>query len=195
MSKANNSSSSNTFTERLERLMNLSGLEIAGFAEFTGVSESHIYALLNGTRELTIEIADKIALGFNFKGWQLLKLDYKLTNTVRKAPILLKFYKENKGVHDYFITTRDDRKAAYFIENELLISDLFDKPVYVWEVREACAASGRKYTSKRVSQILNYLVSTKKLKSKKKPIKLKNGAVGTRIVDVFFRPSLVKRNN
>ncbi|WP_276503206.1 helix-turn-helix domain-containing protein [Terrimonas pollutisoli] len=157
-------------------------------AEFTGVSESHIYALLNGTRQMTDDIADKIAVGFNLRGSQLLNPSYKLTSKIRTTPLLVKFYKENKRVHDYFITARSDRKTAHFIENDLLNSTLFNNPVYVWEVRKACEASGKKYTSKRVSQILNYLVTIKKLKSKKKPIKLKNGTPGKRAVDVFYKP-------
>ncbi len=68
--------------------------------------------------------------------------------------------------------------------------NVFNKRAYVWEVRDACLRERRKYTSKRISQILNYLVIKKKLEKKKMPIKLKNGSYGTRMVYTFIKPHI-----
>lgn len=187
MANKNSSGYSKTQGERIQRLMKLSGLELIGFAEFTGVSESHIYAIINGRKELTEKTADKIAASFGLHGYQLLDSGFKLTKKLSNTPSLNKFYKENKRVHDYFINTRIDRKVAYFIEHEILTKKTFNNPFYVSDVRDACFESGKRYASKRVSQTLNYLVEMGKLKSKKAPMKLKDGTLGMRIIDVFFK--------
>jgi plasmid maintenance system antidote protein VapI len=176
-----------TQSERIEKLMQISGLELSGFAEFTGVSESHIYAIINGTKELTQRTAEKIAAPFEIKGTQLMNSNFKLTQKLNKTLLLTKFYKENKGVHKYFINTRVDRKVAHFIEHEILTQKQFNRTFSVGEVRQACLEEGKKYTSKRVSQVLNYLVETNNLKSKKKQIAKKDGTLGVRVVDVFWK--------
>ncbi len=167
--------------------MTLSGLELTGFAEYTGTSESHIYALLNGTRELTNDVAEKLAENFNLNGSELLKSSFRITKKVIDKKKLEKFYKENKGVLAYFSSNIEERKVALFLENKLLNSDLFNSPVSVSEVRFACLEEGKELTSKRVSQILKYLVDKKKLKSKKKLIKLKSGKFGKRIIDYYYK--------
>jgi plasmid maintenance system antidote protein VapI len=194
MPKKNNSEYAKAISERIKKIMVLSGLEIAGFAEFTSVSESHIYAIVNGTRDLTGDVADKIGIGFNLKGWQILKLNYQITSRIKKSKLLNNFIDENKTVPGYFIQTRNKRKDSNFIEFDLLNDDLFNDHVYVWEVRNACLSRDKKYTSKRISQILNYLVTKRKLKSEKRPIKLKNGGYGTRMVDTFVRLNPEKRS-
>ena len=179
MHKTNNHQYAKAVAKRIEKLMALSGLEISGFAEFTDVSESHIYAILNVTRDLTG--------GFNLEGWQILKLNYKIPQKIKDSKLLNNFYVENKDVPSFFTSTRPKRKDSHFIEVELLSTNFFNKPVYVWEVRDICAEANKKYTSKRISQILNYLVDIKKLKKTKKQIKLRNGGYGNRMVDVFFK--------
>lgn len=187
MPKKTNTKYSKVLSDRINELIRLSELETSGFAEYTGVSESHVYAILNGTRKLTRKTADKIAEGFNLKGLQLLNLDYKITSKNRNTQKLNKFYSEYKGVKDYFTNTKAERSAAYFFEHELLKTKLFTKAVSISEVRDVCKASGRNYESKKISQILKYLVKKNILKSKKKPIRLKSGKPGTRIVDVFYK--------
>lgn len=173
--------------ERVYKLIQLSGLELSGFAEFTSISESHIYAVINGTKELTENTADKIADVFDLKGFQLLNPNFRLTKKLSNASSLVKFYKENKGVYKYFVNTRIDRKVAYFIEYEVLSKKQFAFPFTVGKVREACLEAGRKYTSKRISQVLNYLVATNKLRRKKEHIIKKDGNTGKRFVDVFSK--------
>lgn len=172
---------------RLNKLMKIAGLEISGFAEFTNISESHIYALLNGTREITEDAAEKIANKFGISHSNLTRRSYKLTEELKNAPLLKKFYIEAKQTKAYFIKTKSESKSSFFIENDLYNSSFFNKPVYVKEVRDACSQKGNNYTSKQVSQILNYMVDRKLLKRKKKPIILVNGKVGKRLVEVFYK--------
>lgn len=187
MANTINSDYSKALRERIKKLMMLSGLEIPGFADFIGLSESHVYAIVNGTREVTGEVCSKITKSFHLEEWQFFKLDHKLDKKVINGNKLNKFYDENKGVLSYFINTKEQRKPAYFIENVLLKTKLFDSPVYVSDVREACKEKGKEFESKRISQVLKYLVEKKKLRSKKKPIKLKDGKYGNRMVDVYFK--------
>lgn len=187
MKKEKQNDYAKTISQRIRELMNLSGLELPGFADYLNLSESHLYAILNGTRDLTEDIADKIASAFDLKGGQILRPNYKIPKNTRKSESLNKFCDENKNVKSYFIHTREERKDSYFIEHDLYKSTLFVKPVYIWEIKEYCESMGKKYTSKRLSQILKYMVETKKLKSRKKPLKLRSGGLGERIVDAFYK--------
>lgn len=172
---------------RLTKLRKIAGLEISGFAEFTNISESHVYALLIGTRDITEEISEKISNRFGIQSQQLLNNSFKLTEELRSAPLLKKFYLDEKQTPSYFMQTKSDRKASFFIETELFNSGFFDKPVCVSDVRSACLKKKKQYTSKQISQILNYMADRKILKRKKKPIILVNGKTGKRMVDVFHK--------
>ncbi|MET1055517.1 MAG: helix-turn-helix transcriptional regulator [Pedobacter sp.] len=176
------------FSNRINHIMNTIGLEIAGFAELTGISESHIYALSNGTKGLTTEIAEKIAVPLKIRKTQILNPAYLISDSIRNAPAVKKFHNTfKKGNPEYFTETKAARKSSYFIEQELLPTDLFKEEVYGWQVRDACAERGINLSSKQVSQNLNYLVETKKLRSEKRKLKKKNGEMADREVYVYFR--------
>lgn len=176
-----------SFRKRLQRLLTLSGLELSGFAEFTGVSESHVYSLLNGTREITHKTAKKIADSFDFDVDMLLKPSFKIDPKLADTQKLLNFYKANKGVHMYFANTRINRAASYFIQFEILPQKQFNSPFTVEVVRMACAEKGKKFTSKRVAQVLEYFVTIQKLKSAKERITKKDGKLGIRLINVYSK--------
>jgi len=171
--------------KRLKLIMEIAGLEVAGFSEFTKVSVSHIYAISNGRKNLTAQTANKIAIGFKLNGWNILNPDFKITEAI-KSPALNKFYADHKEATDYFKETISERKDSYFFEHELIPTGIFDKPVYIWEVREACIALGRNLSSKQIAQMADYLAATNKLESENRPIKKKNGDLGERIVKVYY---------
>jgi len=187
MQKGNDKVYKEKISQRVQSLMNASGLEVPGFADYLSISESHLYAILNGRRDLTEDVAEKIAAAFNLKGSQVLRINYRIPKSIKKSNSLNNFCVENKNVESYFKSTRSERKDSYYIENDLYNTDLFDSAIYIWEVKEYCLGMGRKYTSKRLSQILRYMVDRKLLKSKKKKLKLRNGGYGERMVDVFFK--------
>ncbi len=174
---------------RIRQLMEFAGLELAGLAEFTGVSESHLYAVLNGHRKLTGPVAGKIGVRFGLKDRGILRLDYTIPPTIRQAPALIEFYKDNAGTRAYFTDTLNDGKASYFIEFGLIEADLVNEPKYVWEIREMCRDAGRVYTSKKLSQSLLYFSEKKKLVKEKRPLKRRDGTyAANRKVYVFSRP-------
>jgi len=185
MTKKNNSDYSKAISLRIKTILSLSGLEISGFAELTNISESHLYAIINGTRKLTRYSANKIAQRFNIKVSQLLNPKFEITSEIGNSKLLAKFYDEYKLVPGFFQKTRNERKKSHYIESELLKNHFFDSPVSVSDVKAACDEAGKKYNSKQISQILNYLVSTKKLEKGKMPVKLKSAKSGTRIISVF----------
>lgn len=172
---------------RLQLIMDYTGLEISGFSEFTGVSESHLYALLNGTKKLTGTIADKIGSKIGIPGWKILQLDYEISNTIRKHPELVKFYKTHKDVKDYFTDSRDKRKQSYYLEYVLLNTNFFEKERYVWEVLDECEKVGRKYKSKDVSQTLNHLTKKGKMNKAKRQFRSRDGSFKNRMVYVFLK--------
>ncbi|QNK64137.1 hypothetical protein H7F33_06525 [Pedobacter sp. PAMC26386] len=187
MGDKNTAAYNTAIKERLLKIMEIAGLEISGLAEFTKISDSHLYALLNGTRNITGETADKIGTGFKLQGAQILNLNFEITSQIRKAPLLLEFYESYLGNPEYFTETKAERKDAYYIEHKLVPSSLFEKSVYVWEVKEACKEDNKDFTSKEISQKLNYLVQKNKLKSAKRKLKKKDGEDGNREVLVYSR--------
>jgi plasmid maintenance system antidote protein VapI len=74
MSKVN-SDYSNAIAERIKTIMQIAGLEILGISKLTGISDSHIYSLLNGRRNLTDEVAKIIGHSLEFDGMLVFKLN------------------------------------------------------------------------------------------------------------------------
>lgn len=186
MAKNENAEYSKALGERIKMLMEIAGLELAGIAEFTKISDSHLYSLINGTRNLTGKTAEKLANSFGLEGWMLLNLNHKIPQSIRKSTKLLEFYANFKNVHEYFSENLDTRKASSFIEKKLLNSNFLLVPKFIWEISAECSSTGHKYSSKQLSQILTYLVHKQLIKSEKRPIKLRNGKFGKRMVDVFW---------
>jgi len=186
MAKDENAEYSKALGERIKILMEIAGLELAGMAEFTKISDSHLYSLINGTRNLTGKTAEKLANSFGLEGWMLLNLNYKIPQSIRKSTKLLEFYANFKNVPEYFAETIDARKASAYIEKKLLKSGFLSTPKFIWEINAECNAKGYRYSSKQLSQILTYLVNKGVINSEKRSIKLRNGKFGKRMVDVFW---------
>lgn len=178
----------NLIGNRLRLIMEYLGLEIAGFEEFSSISSSHLYAILNGTRRLTGEIANKLGERIGLEGWKILHVDYEISANIRHHLNVIKFYKEYKSVPDYFIDTVDDRKKSHFINQLAKLSSFFDQERYVWEVNEVCKEAGRKYHSKELSQILRVLCDKGILNREKRQYKSKTGLQKDRLVWVYFKP-------
>lgn len=188
MARKKTSLTSKLLRKRLLDLINLSGLEIEAFAELTHISESHVRSLLNGKKEFTPAIIDRISDPFNLNAQNF--SDKKYSFTIRKvnSQSLKSFYTKNKKAAAYFIENKELRKTSLFIENKLIRKErFFRSPVYVSEVREKCSELGKKLPSKKISQILNYFVEIKKLRRKQDYIVLKDGSKGQRIVSLFYK--------
>ena len=187
MGKREHSNYSVIIAQRISLILEHSGLTIKGLEELTQVSESHIYALINGNKRITEDIASKLSSPFNFTSAQLLNLDYQIGENIKKSTELIRFKKLYKDNNEYFSTTKNNAKPSYYIENIFLKNPIFDKSVYLWEIIEVLKSEGKNYNNKDLSKILHYLVIKGKLISERKPIKLKNGKYGNRMVYVFFR--------
>ena len=173
--------------ERIRLIMKITGLEILGLSKLTGISDAHIYSLLNGRRRLTDEVARILGERLDFDGLLIFKLNKEIPLSISKSSKLIKFKETHKLNVGYFSDTKIDRKGSAFIEYELLPTPFFNQPKYTWEVKEVCKQYKRNYTSNEINGYLKYLVTRKLLKSEKRPIKLRNGELGERLVDVFFK--------
>jgi len=179
-----------SIVERIKLIMEISDLEILGLSKLTGISDAHIYSLLNGRRKLTDDIAEKIGSSLDFDGMLIFKLNKEIPASISRSNTLLKFREEHKLNTEYFSSTKVDRKGSAFFEYELLPTSLFEEPKYTWEVKDACKRYGRNYTSNEVNGYLKYLVVRKLLRSEKRSIKLRTGGFGERLVDVFYNYDL-----
>lgn len=188
MKKSQDPSYSEALADRLRYIMEAIGLELPGFALFTGKSESHIYSLLSGRRGITNDIANDLGRKLEFDGDKIFKLNQPIPNSIRNGKYLTNFKQQYVNNPEYFISTKIDRKLSHFVQFELLDTDLFNSPRYVWEVHYVCRKLGKVCKSDTLSKVLKYLVIKGILQSKKEQIKLRNGSYGMRKVDVFFKP-------
>jgi hypothetical protein len=178
---------------RFKAIFNLADLTIAGFNQFTGISESHLYAILNGTRKLTKEVAQIVGNKLNFDGLDILILTSKIPKTFSKNDNLNNFKSEFKDNPEYFLSTQPLRKKSKDVENIINQTSIFDQPIYLADAREKINSYSilHQYSSNDLSKILNQLVKANKLSKKRDLKKLKNGKFGKRIVDVFFNKNNV----
>ncbi len=188
MDSANHPTYTQDVAERLRKIIELTGLEVPGFAAFIGLSESHVYSLLSARREIPTQFAQQLGEQLDFDGIRIFKLNQELPESIRTAPALRKFRKEHHHNKEYFITTKKERSLSHFLEEELLHTSLFEEPRYVWQVNDACREKNRKVDSDTLSKHLKYLVSKNLLKSAKKQIQRRDGSLGKRMVTVFFKP-------
>lgn len=173
---------------RLKELLEMIGLEESGFAEFTGQSEGHIYAILNGNRNLSLPLAKLIGELLEFDGEKLFNLRYKIPERVKNASELNNFKTKFKLNQEYFLNTLIDRKRSKYIEKKLIPNFPFNRPAYLSEIRNIIneGIDITPFDSNELSKILNYLVLQNRLSKSRDFIKKKNGDFGTRKVDLFF---------
>ena len=172
--------------QRIEAIMQYSGLEIAGLAQLTGLSIDTIYAILSGRRKLSKKSANLIGNSLDFDGNIIFNLNVKIPTNIAKSTKLQNFRSNFKENTEYFATTRLDRKSSYFIQVELIDKGFFISEKFTWEVSEECERLGRAINSNLLNKQLKYFVTKGILQSRRAPIKLKNGGYGKRIVDVYY---------
>ncbi|MGN6531957.1 MAG: hypothetical protein ACTHK0_09415 [Ginsengibacter sp.] len=188
MARKKASFTSEELRARLLELINLSNLEIPGFAELVNISESHLRSLLNGKRNFTEEMANRIGNPFNLNAAKFLDTNFKLTKQKINTLILNKFYEENKVNSAYFLEQKEFRKDSLFIKNNLILkSDFFKSPKFVSDVRERCGELDKYFASKKISQILNYFAYTGILERYHDFQIKKNGEKGKRLLSLFYK--------
>jgi plasmid maintenance system antidote protein VapI len=186
MENSSNNQYSHAIIARVRGILEMAGLEILGLSVLTGLSESHVYSLLSGRRSLTEDVALVIGESLNFDGRIIFNLNIDIPESIKKSINLKKFRLRFKDNKEYFIDTKIERKPSHFVEHEVVGSDFLNEPKYVWEINEYCSKHGKDYTSDKLKKYLGYFAKTGKLNSKKASIKLRNGAFGNRMVDVFW---------
>jgi plasmid maintenance system antidote protein VapI len=178
---------------RLKETMVICDLDLDGFALFIDSSESHLYALLNGNRRLTKRKAEEIGNKLGFEGSLIFNLNVAIPVSISKSINLNNFKTEYKENLEYFISTLPIRKKSKFVSDQILKNDFLVRPSYLWEIKDFLngISKGITFDSDELSKILNYFVVKKMLLKEKRPLKSKRtGALGKRIVDVFFKPHL-----
>lgn len=173
---------------RIKTIMDITDLDVAGFAEFLNKSTSHIYGILNQNRTVSESFATEIGNKLDFDGARIFNLNSRIPSSISKSDLLIKFKANHKHNPEYFLSSKSDRSANTFITEILVKSDCFaDGYKYLKEIRKYCAEQlNREFIDDQLTKALQYAVSTKKLKFKKKPILLKNGGFGKRQVDVYY---------
>ena|SRR5690606_1610864 len=180
---------SQAVAKRVQMIMEIIDLDVAGFAEFLNRHTSHIYGILNLTRKLSEVLAKEIGEKLEFDGSKIFNLNTKIPITISRAELLIRFKAEHKDNPEYFISKKSKRSANTFVSEVLLKSDYFDNGYkYLSEITEYCSkVLNREFVGDQLSKALQYAVKTGTLQSAKKPIKLKRkDSYGSRLVDVYY---------
>ena len=191
MYSASNSSYKGDLRKRLKVLVDSTGLTTVGFSLLINTSESHIYAILNGSRRLTVNLAELIGNKLNFEGGNIFDLTYELPTNFKKNKELNNFYTNySKTNPEYFLISLTDRKKSKYVEQLIETTTILDTPKYLSQIRSEINSVSltHKFNSDDLSKILNYLADNKKLSKIKRPIMLKSSnKLGKRVVDVFCK--------
>lgn len=181
----------NTYSQqmaiRLRQIMNHLGLTVAGFAVFIDRETSHIYGILNVSRDFSDALAEHIGRLTGIKGATIKNINTEIPASISKCDKIVEFRKSHKDNKEYFLNTKTDRSIDAFISDNLVKAKFLKTPKYLFEIEEFVASEYDKNFSKdKLSRALRYAVSKQTLKSEKRPIKLKNGNFGKRLVDVYW---------
>jgi hypothetical protein len=173
--------------ERLYQIMNILDMTYIGFAEFTGRDVSHIYGIINQSRPFNDTFAEHIGNKLGIKGAKILNLNVSIPTSISKADAVVSFKKYNKDNSEYFLHCKTDRSIDAFVSEVLVKSEFLKKPRYLNEIECYIEKEYQKiYIGDQLSKALRYAVTKKTLQSEKKPIKLKNGNLGKRLIDVYW---------
>lgn len=172
-----------SLAQRIQQLINISGLGTSLFAEFISISDSHLYSILNGNRNVSLATIEKVKQVLPFKKADFTQLNRKVKISNIDFSYLNKFKDENKN------RIREENLLDITLNRELDRTDgLFKIPISIKYIIEFLyEETGKKYKSKALSQKLTYWVTTNKLKSQKQPIILENGQRGKREVYFYWK--------
>lgn len=173
---------------RLRQIMNHLGLTVAGFAVFIDRETSHIYGILNVSRDFSDALAEHVGKLTGIKGATIKNINTEIPASISKCDKIIEFRKSHKDNKEYFLNTKTDRSMDAFISDVLIKSKFLEIPRYLSEIEEFVASKyDKNFVKDKLSKALRYAVSKQTLKSEKKPIKLRNGDFGKRMVDVYWK--------
>ncbi len=172
---------------RLREIMNILGMTVSGFAEFIGRDSSHIYGILNLTRPFSDSFAVHIGNKLSINGAKVLNLNIAIPQSVSKTESVTTFKNEYKDVPEYFLSTKNDRSIDSFISEILIRSKFLTTPRYLNEIELFIKSEYNKtFIGDQLSKALRYSVKKGVLMSEKRPIRLTNGSLGKRQVDIYW---------
>lgn len=173
--------------DRLRNIMNILGMTVSGFAEFIDRDSSHIYGILNLTRPFSDSFAVHIGNKLGINGAKVLNLNIAIPQNVSKAETVITFKKEYKNVPEYFLSTKNDRSVDSFISEVLVKSNFLKTPRYLNEIELFVKSEYNKtFIGDQLSKALRYSARKGVLMSEKRPIRLTNGSLGKRQVDLYW---------
>lgn len=182
MTKGQKKEYNRALSQRISELIDISGLSISAFADFIHISESHLYAILNGNRNVAPATLDKIKEALPFKVGDFTLLSRKISKRNIDFTNLNNFKDENK------FRLKQESDLSLVIENELMKNgSLFKNSVTTGQIRLYLKQAGKTFSSKMVSQKLEYLVIQGRLNKKQEAMKLKNGEIGKRQINYYFK--------
>ncbi|MCX2477171.1 hypothetical protein OQZ33_22750 [Pedobacter sp. MC2016-05] len=167
-------------------ILKLCDLEVSGFSQLVGKSESHIYGVVNGSRPLSNSFANQIGAILNFDSGVIFNLNRPLPSLL-ESDKLIDFRRKYSNNLEYFISKRNEQSIDFFLVNVLIPSEFMEDKRSVSEIRiHSREVYKKEFSSEELSKGLRYAVKKGHLKTTKKEIVKSSGTKGIRMVDVFW---------
>ncbi|MBN3581955.1 hypothetical protein JYB64_06110 [Algoriphagus aestuarii] len=169
--------------ERLERLIEITGLSYLGFGTFLELEsgDKYIYALLNSNKKFSNKFIGKLEKQFKFKKGSFLKKDEDF-NLHKINKHISKFIEENPDTPEYLKIEKEHISIIKFLIRQGYFSEKRTTKDIVLKFKEL----GYFYSSNDLSYKLVNLVTQHILKSKKTHNILKNGEKGNRPINIYW---------
>lgn len=173
-------------SKRIVRILEYSKLEIKGIAALTGKSIDIFYAIINLRKRLSPELAKTIGETLDFDGSIIFNINVEIPPSIGNSMKLKTFRDANIMNKEFFSDLWSEDKDSTFIKKNLIYKGYFSENRYTWEISDALATVGRDIDPNLLKSHLKYLVAKELLKSKRAPIKKRNGEYGMRKVNVYY---------
>lgn len=172
---------------RLRQIMNHLGLTVAGFAVFIERDSSHIYGILNVSRDFSDTLAEHIGKLTGIKGATIKNINTEIPPSISKCEKIVEFRKNYRTNPEYFLNTKTDRSIDAFVCDVLAITDFLKTPKYLNEIEKFVELEYDKtFVDDSLSKALRYAATKGILLKDKKPIILKSGKYGKRMLDIYW---------
>lgn len=109
--------------KNLNSLLQQTEITITGLANAINMSVNHLRTVMSGKATISLRTAGKITDFFEIEVSQLFSIKPIKLKNAKSISTIKKFYEENEGNQEFFISSKKKNSLMYFLRNVLLPSE------------------------------------------------------------------------